>query len=211
MTAMRSICRAALLVVVTLGALAACATPPRPFTDEFYTPLRVRRDAAARTPVAVFGFADERPDTDPTLVVRYEPLDGRPRVERSTAPVGEGVARAFVRGLQARGFTVADATTRRYAPGEPAPARIVTGRVAEFGVRIARTGFLGGYQHRVACRVAVDVYEPTTGRRLAERSYQRVVEGAMMPAEPLSILSRALADVVEQAVADPELLRALRQ
>ena len=32
----------------------------------------------------------------------------------------------------------------------------------------------------------------------------------MMPAEPLAVLSRALADVVAQAVTDPDLVAAIR-
>ena len=213
MSSMRSVSalHSAVLAVVAAMLLAGCVAPPRPFTEEFYAPLRVRRDTTVNSTVAVFAFADDRPDTEPRVVLVYEPYDDRPRVERSTISVGEGVAGAFARGLQGRGFTVVDATKRAYETGVMPNARvIVTGRVAEFGAKLARTGFFSGYQQHVGIRVAVDVHDPATGRRLIERTYQRVVEGAMTPAEPLIILARVLADVVEQAVGDPELVRALR-
>lgn len=213
MSAMRSRCavRHALLSAVAAILVAGCVAPPRPFTEEFYAPLRVRRDATIDSTVAVFAFADERPESEPTVILVYEPYNDRPRVERSTTTVGEGVARAFARGLHARGFSVVDATRRPYQAGATPNARaIVTGRVAEFGAKLARTGFISGYQQHVGIRLAVDVHDAATGRRLTERTYQRVVEGAMTPAEPLMILSRVLADVVEQAIADRELLAALR-
>ena len=210
MPSVRSL-RHALLAVVTAALVGGCVVPPRPFTEEFYAPLRVRRDPTVDATVAVFAFTDDRPEMEPRVILVYEPYDERPRVERSTLAVGEGVARAFARGLHARGFTVVDATKRAYeASAVPSARAIVTGRVAEFGVRMARTGFISGYQQHVGIRVAVDVHDAATGRRLTERTYQRVVEGAMKPAEPLMILSRVLADVVEQAVADRELLAALR-
>jgi hypothetical protein len=196
--------------VLGLIALGGCVLPPQPFTEEFYEPLRVRRAAIPATPVTVFAFVDERPGNEPTVVVRYEPLDGPARVERATVPVGQGVARAFVRGLAARGYTVTDASARRFTPGDAAPAQIsVTGRVADFGVHITRAGWVSGWESRVGCRLIVDVWEGTTLRK-SGRMYQQGAQGGMMPAEPLAILAQALADVVAQAVADPELQAALR-
>lgn len=196
--------------VLSLIALGGCTLPPQPFMDEFYEPLRVRRASIPATPVTVFAFVDERPGNEPTVVVRYEPLDGPARVERATAPVGTGVARAFARGLTARGYTVTDATTRRFTPDGAPPGQIsVTGRVADFGVRIARTGMVSGWESRVGCRVIVDVWEGATLRK-SGRMYQHGAQGGMSVTEPLAILAQALADVVAQAVSDPELQSALK-
>jgi len=196
-----------LVVVLVLLALGGCATP-RPFTEEFFAPLRVRRAAVPATPIAVFAFADLRGLEDPTTVVRYEQADGRSRVEQATVPVGVGIARAFARALTARGYTVASTSATRYVPGGAAPAPIVvTGRVSDFGVSIVRAGLLGASQSRAACRLTVDVWDTATGRRISERTYQAGTEGAMMPSEPFLVLASLLADVVEQAVSDITLPR----
>jgi hypothetical protein len=198
--------RLALLACAALLALGGCVSPPRPFTEEFYAGLRVPRGKGPATAVAVFAFADER-EGDPHVVLRYEPADARPKVERATVPVGPGVARAFARGLADRGFTVTDVTARRWEPGTPAPAPlVVTGRVADFGVRIDRVGIVGGWHTRAACRVIVEVWDAAANRRVSERTYQRVTEGAMLAGEPLFALAHVLAEVVEQAVTDPGLI-----
>ncbi|MBI1734923.1 MAG: hypothetical protein HYR51_07095, partial [Candidatus Rokubacteria bacterium] len=187
---------ARIVLALVAALVAACATPPRPFTDEFYEPIRVRAGADA-APVAVFGFVDERRNTEPTVVLHYETERDLPRVDRATRPVADGVAHAFARGLRARGFTVTDATSRRYVEGQGPPGRaVVTGRVTEFGARVERSGtILQSSRQRVGCRVVLEVRDAPGGRRLFERSYSRVVEGAMMPSEPMAILARALADV----------------
>jgi hypothetical protein len=196
-----------------LGALAllvaACASP-RPFTDEFYEPIRVRA-GGERAAVAVFAFTDERRVPEPTIVLEYLTERDRPRADRATRPVAAGVAHAFVRGLRARGFTVTDATDQAYVEGQgPSGPAAVTGRVTEFGALVTRTGtVVHASQQRVGCTVAVDVRD-AAGRTRLQRTYSRVVEGAMLPAEPLAILARALADVVEQAATDPDVLRAIR-
>ncbi|MBI2202354.1 MAG: hypothetical protein HYU41_00610 [Candidatus Rokubacteria bacterium] len=195
--------------LIAVAALAAGCAVPQPFTDEFYAPMRVR--AGATGAVVVRAFTDQRPGGAPSVVFEYDTPSGERRIGRATAPVGEGVAQAFVRGLSARGFQVTDETKRAAgaAPGAAARA-IVTGRVAEFGVTMARSSLVTGSRQRVGCRVTVEVRDATGARRLWERDYQRVVEGAMDIHEPFHLLARALADVVEQAVADPELLRAVR-
>jgi hypothetical protein len=198
---------AAFVAFLALLALGSCATP-RPFTEEFYAPLRVRRAAVPATPIAVFAFADLRGLEDPTIVVRVEHADGSSRVEQATAPVGVGIARAFARGLAERGYTVVSTSTTRYVPGVAAPAPIVvTGRVSDFGVSIVRGGLLGASQSRAACRLTVDVWDTATGRRLSERTYQAGTEGAMMPSEPFLVLASLLADAVEHAVGDITLPR----
>ena len=198
------------LVLAALAlAVIGCSLPPRPFTDEFYAPIRVRAGADA-SPVAVFAFADERRIAEPTIVLEYETERDVPQAQHATRPVSAGVAHAFVRGLRARGFTVTDATDRPYVGDHgPAGRAVVTGRVTEFGARVTRTGtILQTSQQRVGCTVVTEVRDGS-GRRVIERPYSRVIEGAMMPVEPLAALSRALADVVEQAVTDPELLAAI--
>lgn len=197
------------LLVVTLAS--ACVSPPRPFTEAFYTPAHVRRDAAAAVAIAVYAFANERPGGDAAPVFRYESNVEDRRAIPATVPVGRGVARAFARGFEARGFQVTDATSRDYRrEGSARERAAVTGRVQEFDAHVVRQSWLGGDRQHVGCRVTLEVYDTARGRRIFERSYARVVEGAMMPAEPLTVLSQALADVVEQAVTDAELLRAIR-
>jgi hypothetical protein len=199
------------VLLMALLLTTACATPPRPFTDEFYGPLHVRASAAAALPVIVYAFTDVRAVADPTVVVRYERETGDAATTHATAPVGQGVARAFVRGLAARGYRVTDETARELIPqaSGPGPA-VITGRVAEFDAHTVRTGLITADRTRVGARVTLAVYDPATGRRVFERDYARVVQGAMAPTEPLGVLSRALADVVEQAVSDADLLRAVR-
>ena len=198
------------LVLALALLVAGCALPPRPFTDAFYEPIRVRA-ADDASPVAVFGFVDERRVPEPTIVLEYESETDVPRADHATRPVAGGVAHAFVRGLRARGFTVIDATDRAYAEGQrPAGHAVITGRVTEFGARVERTGtILHTSRQRVGCTVIVEVRDPA-GRRLVDRPYSRVVEGAMMPAEPLAILAETLADVVRQAVTDADVLTAIQ-
>lgn len=190
------------LGIVTLFVLVAGCSVPRPFTDEFYAPARIRRGAVTGGPVAVVGFADER-GTDPGVVFTLDRDPEPPRVERASVPVGEGVARAFARGLRARGFDVVDAANRRWSAGAPAPAPLVlSGRVSDFGITMSKTGFLGaGTRQRLGCRVTLELLD-AGGRRLWQREYTRVVEGDMLIGEPFPMLARALADVVEDAVPD---------
>jgi len=204
------ITRRAWLAVAVAMLAAGCITAPRPFTEAFYEPLRVRAGAGATGAVAVRAFTDQRPGGDPSLVFAYELPSGEQRTERATVPVGQGVAQAFVRGLQARGFQVTDDTKRATDAGAAGPARaIVTGRVTEFGITMSRGSLVGGSRQRVGCRVTVEVRDATGARPLFARDYQRVVEGSMDVYEPFLMLSGALADVVEQAVADPDLTAAI--
>ena len=201
---------AAAPVVLALAVVTACAPPPRPFTESWYTPPRVLADAAAALPVTVYAFADTRPGDDKRVVLRYETNIDDPGTVHATAPVGQGVARALARGLAARGFRVTDATARDHVAETGGSPRVaITGRVAEFDARIVRASFLGGYRQHVGCRLTLEAYDAASGRRLFERTYARVAEGAMSPMEPLAFLARALADVVEQAVTVTELLRAI--
>jgi hypothetical protein len=198
-------------VLVALALLAAaCASPARPFTDAFYEPIRVRAGGET-TAVTVFAFVDDRGATAPTAVLEYESDRDVPRAAHATRSVGAGVAHAFARGLRARGFTVSDATHETYVEGQAIPRGVaLTGRVTEFGARLTRSGtILQRSQQRVGCTVVAEVRD-ASGRRLFERPYSHVVEGAMMPAEPLAVLSQALAAAVEHAVTDPDLQAALR-
>jgi hypothetical protein len=117
------------------------------------------------------------------------------------------VVRAFLEGFRARGFPVVDMTTRPYAPGAGVgEARVaISGRVLQFGALIVRSGLVT-YDQRVACRIELEAREASTGRSLWTKSYAEVTQGAILPADPITLLSRALAKVTGQAVSDPELL-----
>jgi len=86
----------------------------------------------------------------------------------------------------------------------------MSGRVLEFGARIIRSGAFA-YDQRVACRLDFEAYEATTGRKLWAKPFSRVTEGWMLPSDPMTLLSRALKEVVEEAVSDTDLLKMIRQ
>ena len=203
--------RAWLKVRVLLSALviAGCAPAP-PFAAGFFSPRNLERVAVPLPPVAVYLFADER-GLGPTLFLETGSISGREGREHATEPVSVGVTRAFVEALRARGLQVVDETARSYSHGAGAPkARVaISGRVLEFGARIARSGLVT-YDQRVGCRVALEVHDSATGRRLWTKTYGQVTEGGLLPADPTTVLSRALRHVVEQAVMDAELLTIIR-
>ena len=198
-----------LLFLLALGLVVACGTPPRPFTAAWEAPLHVRADTNAALPVTVYAFADARPGDDKRRVLRYDTTED-PAAVHATVPVGQGVARMFARGLTARGFRVTDMTTRDYAKPGASERVAIAGRVTEFDARIERRNILGSTRQHAGCRVTLEAYEAASGRRVFEKTYMRVAEGAMSVTEPLQFLARALADVVEQAVTDPDLIRAVR-
>jgi hypothetical protein len=126
--------------------------------------------------------------------------------------VAVGIARAFLEGFRARGFPVVDVTAQPYAPGANAgDARaVISGRVLQFGALIIRSGLVA-FDQRVACRVDLEARDAATGRSLWTKSYSDVTQGTVLPADPITLLSRGLAKVIEQAVSDPELLAVVRR
>lgn len=196
-----------LILAILAATFAAGCAPIRPFTPGFYSPQSLTRLAEPLPPVAVYSLLDERGTTEPTLILEFASISGHKRRDHATEPVSTGVTRAFIEGFRARGFPVIDMTARYYSPGEgEAKTRVaISGRVLEFGARIIRSG-LFTYDQRVACRIVLDAYEVASGRRLWTKTYSQVTEGGLLPADPITLLSRALEHVVEQGVTDPELL-----
>lgn len=203
-----SIC-ALTLVVLTAMVAAGCA-PARPFTPGFYSPQHLTKLPGPLPPIAVYALLDERGTSEPTLILEFASISGHNRRDHATEPVSDGVARAFVEAFRARGFPVLDMTTKQSPGGSKAEARVaISGRVLEFGARITRTGVFT-YDQRVACKIVLEAREVSSGRSLWTKPYSKVTEGGLLPADPMTLLSRALAQVVDQAVSDPELLRIIQ-
>jgi len=199
-----------ILAILSVNFVTGCA-PARPFTPGFYSPQNLMRSEEPLPPVAVYLLSDERGTTEPTLILEFASISGHERRDHATEPVSTGVTRAFVEGFRARGFPVIDATARHYSQGESQAKTSVaiSGRVLEFGARITRSGIFT-YDQRVACRIALDAYDAASRRRLWTKTYSQVTEGGLLPADPITLLSRALERVVEQAATDPELLGILQ-
>ena len=195
------------LFLVLASFTAGCVTP-RPFLPGFYSRLNITPLSEPLPSVTVYSLLDERPTK---VILESRSISGRSRDDLATEPVSDGVTRAFIEGFRTRGFAVVDKTSKHYFPGEAGAETqvVISGRVLEFGARIIRSGVFT-YDQRVACTVVLEAYEAATARKLWEKSYSRVTEGWMLPADPMTVLSRALAQIVEEAAADPELLRAIR-
>lgn len=199
-------------IAALLGAavIAGCAPAP-PFSAGFFSPPPLERLAEALPPVAVYAFADGR-GTEPTLFLEVSSISGQFDRTYATEPVATGVTRAFVEGFRARGFPVIDETAKPYVPGTRADnARVaITGHVLAFGARIIRAGVYT-FDQKVACRVVLEAHDAATGHTLWTKTYAQVTEGALAPGDPTTLLSRALAHVVEQAAMDRELLDIIRR
>ena len=203
----RALPSAIVLLLMILVALVAGCGSARPFTPDFYSPRKLTKLLEPLPPIAVYSLVDERGAREPTLILESASISGHSRWDHATEPVSGGVTRAFAQAFRARGFPIVDMTERYYSPsGQRAEARVaISGRVLEFGARIVRSG-LFTYDQRVACTIVLEAYEVVSGRRLWTKSYSQVTEGGLLPADPITLLSRALAEVVEQGVTDPELL-----
>jgi hypothetical protein len=193
-------------MIGAISVAVGCGAPPRPFLPGFYSPAKIDPFRGALPAVAVYAFSDDRA-TDPTLIMESGGLRGERRRDYATEPVADGVVRAFVDGFRARGFPVADMTAKPYAPdASSGDARIaISGRVLQFGALILRSGLVG-FDQRVVCRIDLEAREAATGRSVWTKSYSELTQGPALPADPMTVLSRALAKVIEQAVTDPELL-----
>src|SRR5262245_13633043 len=200
-----------LITAVLAAVFVAGCGPARPFTDGFYSPRNQTRLTEPLPPIAVYLLSDERGTAEPTLILESTSISGRRAEDHATEPVSTGVARALIEGFRARGFAVLDQTARRYSWDDDRTMTgvAVAGRVLEFGARITRSGAFA-YDQRVTCRLVLDIYESESGRKLLTKTYSDVTEGWMLSAQPLTVLSRALERVVDQAVTDPELLGILR-
>jgi len=221
------------LIIMVIGGFATSVlvgctySGPKPFTTGFYLTPKVAALSVPLPALSVHQFVDERwGTTDPTTVYRFDSISDRfgessfsrsVNEVRATEFVSVGVARAVLRGFEARGVPVVDMTASWFEPGHISEdTRIgITGRVLEFGARVIRSG-LYEYRWVIACRIALEAYEAGSRQKLWEKTYSRQEEGvsrtlaSAVPEKHWQSLSRVLAAVVEEVVNDPELLQVLQ-
>ncbi|MBI4304379.1 MAG: hypothetical protein HY665_08615 [Chloroflexi bacterium] len=193
------------IIALVAGLVAGCG-PPQPFEPGFYQVPRTTLVSPPPQPVAVYRFTDERWVDDPAHIARYV-SSGRISRYRATEPVAVGVTRAFVEGLKARGIPVVALPVPFNAGGSQLASWVaITGTVLEFESVVDRTGIFTHGQ-RVACRVVLQVYDSTTGKKLWEKSYSR--NGDDVWFRGARFFAKALAEIVEEAVNDAGLVALL--
>ncbi len=187
-----------LLAALLAGALSACGTPSGGLA--YSPPAQVARAAASAQPVAVTAFADARDEKSNWLGVIRGGFGNHLKTLESNRPPVELVQAAFVDGLRARGVKTGDGGLQ-----------------------------LGGTVRKLYCdqvirreaNVIVDLaVRGADGRETFSRSYAvDLVEGSVLAADTgifastenlRLLLERALREVVDKALHDPELRAALR-
>ena len=218
--------RPLLLSGVALVLAAGClGSPARPYGE---VTLRYPPQTAAvvtRAPsVAVFITNDTRGEDHPNLVGQVAFRRGR-RWDTypilADEPVVTIVTRALVSALRARGLAVEDKANTWYFHGVSTAesGRAVVGEVRKFD---ASPSYRGSWSvsYLAECILVLRVYETASGRALLEKTFSRVrsvdlqdggaVTAAVPPAFPAA-LKGALAETIEEAVNDPELLGMMRR
>jgi len=141
------------------------------------------------------------------------------------------VTRAFAAGLRASGVAVVDSTQTPFVGTSQANAApvVVTGEVRTLWTEARLRPGIGDlfstaypYAFTAECRVLIQVYTPATTSTAWEREYGKTSSASetyglrggslwdRVAAQSVSRLAAVLAETVEEAVNDPQFVRAIR-
>ncbi len=176
-----------------------------------------------RGAVTIYHFSDKR--QVPNLIgthVSYGRANTYPRTIFSREPVALVATKAFSEAIKARGFQVIDREDTLFTPGSSdggiAPA--LTGEVADISYEgmVSWASLVVQAAQRVRCTIVLQVYDVTTGQKLWEKTYSRIHPGngsdkqrEGKPTYSRNPVAQVLAEIVEEAVYDPEFMRELRR
>jgi hypothetical protein len=171
--------------------------------------------------VAVYRFTDQR-GQEPRVIGQHiflgssslPPLiGGKPEPIRTAEALDVVVSQAFLAGLKARGFSVVDRTGTPLNPADVSPEKEgkASGEIAhcwlESRSRSGVSASLAGTALTThgQCRVLVRAHHRDSQVPAIEKTYRAAAASAR--ADDVGVLTEMLADLVRQAVNDPELVK----
>lgn len=209
---------AALVLSIEALTLLGCGQPYQVLTD-WYLPPKITR-LAELEPVAVYLFKDDREEEDTRVGVSgFERFSAIGTTSRANAvyvsvPVATTATQAFTDALRERGFPVTDMAQTRLdtrAPLSQGPIAL-SGKILDLHFQQWRP-FLDDLHSMARCRIFLEAYDPSSGRKFWEKEYAKTITlGPRKPErEPRnkSPLGQVLAEVVVDAVYDPEFILAV--
>lgn len=195
--------------------LAGCGGPIT-ITD-WYSPPKIT-PLAGLEPVAVYLFTDNRQEEDSVVgrSVFHDLRHTHTTIIYGSEPVAVTLTRAFADGLKARGFPVIGVTDTRFdlVKSKPNALVAVSGDILELSYEKEEAIF-GNERGYARCRVALRAYDTSTATKFWEKEYAKTYY--LNPLEPVrghrykTPLGQVLAESVEEAVYDPEFIRAIRR
>jgi|GEM_PF-4691393 len=198
--------------------LSGCVQQYRIMTD-WYSPPKIAR-LPDLGPLAVYLFTDNRAEKDTQVGLsgfeRFSAtgIASRANVVYVSEPVARTVTQAFTDGLRERGFPVIDRTKTPLDTRTPLSQGVVglSGKILALHYEQFRP-FLDDLHSMARGRIVLEAYDPGSGRKFWEKEYTRTITlGPRMPErEPRnkSPLGQVLAEVVVDAVYDPEFILAV--
>lgn len=186
---------------------------------DWYSPPQIARVPDLQ-PVVVYLLADDRQEKDTQVGVSgFDSFSAGGTVPRAyvmyvSEPVAVTVTQAFADGLRARGFPVIDMTRTRLDSRSPfSQGQIaLSGKILELRYEKWQP-LLGGDSGMARCKVVLHAYDTRNGHKMWEKEYAKTfMFGSREPErEPKnkSALGQVVADIVAEAVYDPEFILAI--